>query len=100
MNEIGTVEATWSRQVLTTGALARSIARVDPSPCIKYQCPRLAQCADQKVACRAFVYYVDTGKVAPPETFFIEDAPIMKNGHYVLHQEITPTAENYSAVFS
>ena len=100
MNGTETAEVTWSRQVLTTDALVRSRTRVDPPPCTRYQCPHLAQCTNQKVACQAFVYYVETGKVAPPKTFFIDGKPLMKNGHYALHQEITPTAENYSAVFS
>lgn len=100
MNGTETVGAMWSRQVLTTDALARSSTRVDPPPCVKYHCPHHAQCTNQKVACQAFVYYVETGKVAPPETFFVDGKPLMKNGHYALHQEITPTAENYFAVFS
>ncbi len=43
-------------------AFADAVMDVGPSPCQKFDCPRQSQCAEEKVECKAFRYWVNNGE--------------------------------------
>ena len=44
-------------------AFADAVMDVGPSPCTKFDCPRQSQCAEEKVECKAFRFWVNNGEM-------------------------------------
>lgn len=42
---------------------ADAVMDVGPSPCVKFDCPRIKQCAEEKVECKAFRFWVNNGEM-------------------------------------
>ena len=42
---------------------ADAVMDVGPSPCVKFNCPRFKQCAEEKVECKAFRFWVNNGEM-------------------------------------
>ena len=43
-------------------AFADAVMDVGPAPCQKFDCPRQSQCAEEKVECKAFRFWVNNGE--------------------------------------
>ena len=42
---------------------AEAIADIGPSPCMQFNCSRKEACAEEKVECKAFRYWVNNGSL-------------------------------------
>ena len=42
---------------------ADAVMDVGPSPCVKFNCPRFKQCAEEKAECKAFRFWVNNGEM-------------------------------------
>jgi hypothetical protein len=42
---------------------ADAVMDVGPSPCVKFNCTRFKQCAEEKVECKAFRFWVNNGEM-------------------------------------
>ena len=49
--------------------LLEALANEGQSPCQKFSCPNFQRCADEKLACFAFGYFVETGRTVHPHIF-------------------------------
>ena len=78
--------------------LEKALAAAAVEPCTAYSCSRRRDCAEQKLACEAFVYYVTTGRTVHPLMTF----NTTENGQKplnVLKGPHNPTRKMYERIF-
>jgi hypothetical protein len=46
--------------------LSEALKLVGQTPCEKYNCAKLAECAEKAMACDSYMYYVANGRSFPP----------------------------------
>ena len=78
--------------------LEKALAAAAVEPCTAYSCSRRRDCAEQKLACEAFVYYVTTGRTVHPLMTFKTTERGQKPLN-VLSSTQAPTRKFYERVF-
>lgn len=78
--------------------LAKAIDAVEETPCVRHRCPKREQCANEEMACSAFVHYVRTGRAASP--YLVIPARTSKRLKPVMGDEIIVSKEHLRAAFS
>lgn len=78
--------------------LIEALAAATVEPCTAYSCSRRGDCADQKLACESFVYYVTTGRAVHPLMTFKTTEQGQKPLN-VLKGTQDPTRKMYDRIF-
>ncbi len=65
-------------------------------PCKKFACQKVQLCADEKLACTAFAYFVQTGRTIHPHNFVNARANGKSRVDFV--GEVHPTRALFSAI--
>ena len=50
------------------GLVYEAIRDTKPPPCEQYKCDNFRKCADEKLACKSFQYYVTVGRTTNPRS--------------------------------
>lgn len=79
-------------------ALIEALAAAAAPPCTGYSCPKRADCAAKKLACEAFVHYVNTGRAVHPLMSFKEMKVAWKPTN-ILKSTYNPTRKLYNRIF-
>lgn len=75
--------------------LLRAVQKVGKSPCLKYWCAQQENCAAQKLACDAFYYFADTGRVVDPRHLM----PLYgKPSTWIMQEQPTPNEEIFESM--
>lgn len=78
--------------------LTEALAAASASPCTGYSCPCQRDCANKKLACESFIYYVNTGRAAHPLMLFKKHHKGWKATGMLMSKH-TPTRELYDRCF-
>ena len=78
--------------------LTDALAAAAASPCTGYSCPKQADCANEKLACESFVYYVNTGRAVHPLMMF-KEMKVAWRPINDLKSHHAPTRKLYNRVF-
>lgn len=68
-----------------------------PPPCVKFDCPQQKFCADDLLACVAFLHYVEVGNVVHP--YNVMAAPTKERPKMWMEEQARPTRGIYERVF-
>lgn len=77
-------------------SLINAFQQVGESPCEKFSCPKRAQCAEERLACTAFRYFVNTGRASDPRYVF--PARVTDKQQPVLMRDIDPSRSVYDSM--
>lgn len=79
--------------------LVVSLAAQPDPPCVQHQCPMVARCASELLACDAMHLYVLTARVWHPCVIVHRRTPRGKNAFAGMREQPEPTAEIYRRTF-
>jgi hypothetical protein len=65
------------------------------TPCQKYRCPKRAKCAEERLACDAFLVYVDKGWALHPQ---LDLKATRRLSNQVFGADIKPTRAKFKAL--
>ena len=78
--------------------LLKALDQQGEAPCTKFACPKFTACAEGRLACSAFAYYVQSGNAVHP---FNEVAHRARGtGRLIFRGSVEPTRELYNEVES